>query len=197
MVEKEYESLRQEQNENRKYVFERPLLIVTAGFVLFQYTTKSHFTLIFPVIFIFLMLFNLAFTRNRLQSSARIVAYLRLMIEEQDSSDYKWETFLSKYREFEETKGLRYYPIIYWFHIIAILFILVFEVLLYLECSSDITSIISQNWILLAVLLLFHLIAIIVLITIGIVAHPIIMNNFFNAETKRVSDTIEKMKGGL
>jgi hypothetical protein len=33
--EKEYETLRYELNENKKYIFERPLVIITAAFVIF------------------------------------------------------------------------------------------------------------------------------------------------------------------
>ena len=50
MFEKEYETLRHELNENKKYVFERPLLIITAALVLFQYISKSPFIMLLPVI---------------------------------------------------------------------------------------------------------------------------------------------------
>lgn len=74
MFEKEYETLRQELSDNKKYVFERPLLIITAAFIFSDFVLETPFAMLFPILVIYLLLFNLKFTRNRLNSSARIVS---------------------------------------------------------------------------------------------------------------------------
>jgi hypothetical protein len=133
MYEKEYESLRNELNENRKYVFERPLLIFSVACIFFDYVSKTDYVMLFPCLIILLLLFNLHFTANRLNSSARIIAYIRLFIEKNQPSNYQWETFLNAYRLKGENKGLKYYPVIYYFHIMLIIFLLLLEILLYFD----------------------------------------------------------------
>ena len=133
MYEKEYESLRNELNDNRKYVFERPLLIFSAACIFFDYVSNTDYAMLFPCLIVLLLLFNLHFTANRLNSNARIIAYIRLFIEKNQPSNYQWETFLNAYRLKGENKGLKYYPIIYYFHIVLIIFLLLLEVLLYFD----------------------------------------------------------------
>jgi hypothetical protein len=43
MFEQEYETLRQQLNDNKKYILERPLFIITAGLVLFDYIDGSEY----------------------------------------------------------------------------------------------------------------------------------------------------------
>jgi hypothetical protein len=145
---KEYETLRTELNENRKYVFERPLIILTASLFVFQKIDNTFFIPLLFSLVIFVFIFNLNFTCNRLNSSARIIAYIRIFIEQsQDSEKFYWETFLSEYRKRNEKddnrilndetrnstdnlrdKGFRYYKIIYGFHVFIMGLFLVSEV---------------------------------------------------------------------
>lgn len=77
MYEKEYELLRNELNDNKKYVFERPLIIFTAACIFLDYISNTGYIMLFPCLIILLLLFNLHFTANRLNSNARIIAYIR------------------------------------------------------------------------------------------------------------------------
>jgi hypothetical protein len=133
MYKLEYESLRNELNENRKYVFERPLIIFTAACIFFDYVSKTEYVMLFPCLIILLLIFNLHFTANRLNSNARIIAYIRLFIEKRHPKNFQWETFLEAYRFKGEMKGLKYYPLIFYFHITLIIFLLLIETLLYFD----------------------------------------------------------------
>ena len=133
MYQLEYESLRNELNENRRYVFERPLIIFTAACIFFDYVSKTEYAMLFPCLIILLLLFNLHFTANRLFSNARIIAYVRLFIEKKHPKHFGWETFLEAYRFKGEKKGLKYYPLIFYFHITLIIFLLLIETLLYFD----------------------------------------------------------------
>ena len=77
----EFEALRSEIATNRRFVFERPLAIVTAGFigVLMIPNTAWALLLIIPILGV--LLYNLWFTANRLRSNSRIVAYIQLVHE--------------------------------------------------------------------------------------------------------------------
>ncbi|MCX6322346.1 MAG: hypothetical protein NTX93_11180 [Bacteroidia bacterium] len=191
MFEKEYETLRQELNENRKYVFERPLLIITAALVFFEYIAKTPFIMLFPNIIIFLLLFNLKFTSNRLNSSARIVSYIRLFIEKKDPSNYRWESFLSKYREDRNKKGLRYYPTIYWFHILTVLIFVLFEILLYLDHQIDSTFKDVKKEIITIFSIVFCFIGLVYLVKIGIETSPQKINDYFENEINNVKETLK------
>ena len=130
----EYDSLREELNQSKKYVFERPLLIVGVGAALL---TAEGFKVgaALPAVFAGLLLFNYWFTVNRLSSAARIVAYIQLVLEG-DIEWIGWETSLREYRMWiKENKkakkkkvedamnkkaipdALMYYPPIYQIHI--------------------------------------------------------------------------------
>ncbi len=94
----EYQTLRQELLESTRYVFERPLLILTAGAAGLN-ALKSEYVPLLPVGLGILILFNLQFTVNRLLSAARIVAYIQLELEERCFGSWKgWETYLREYR---------------------------------------------------------------------------------------------------
>ena len=175
-LEKEYDTLRSELNENKKYVFERPLLIFSSALVLFKLSSDISFASLIPGFFTFLLVFNLHFTYNRLLSSARIIAYIRLRLEseKEKKNDFYWETFLFKYRKglkaikmnspvnnknevliekkeleqdasnkVEEPKQaqelinkdnvFRFYPIIFYFHIVSIIILGLLETLIFLR----------------------------------------------------------------
>jgi hypothetical protein len=102
----EYQTLRQELLESRKYVFERPLLILTAG-VAGLNSLKSEYVPLLPIGLGILILFNLEFTVNRLLSAARIVAYIQLELEERYSGSWKgWETCLREFRRWIKLHSL-------------------------------------------------------------------------------------------
>jgi hypothetical protein len=76
----EYNTLRQELLEAKRYVFERPLAIAAVAAIGLQSFEKpQHIAL--PFALSLLTLFNYWFTVNRLQSAARIVAYINLVLE--------------------------------------------------------------------------------------------------------------------
>jgi len=132
----EYNTLRQELLEAKRYVFERPLAITAIAAIGLQYFDKpQHIALPFAISL--LTLFNFWFTVNRLQSAARIVAYISLVLE--PGADLRWvgwETSLRCYRQWLKSKtereargfvdanlersavpkALIYYPPVYYFH---------------------------------------------------------------------------------
>lgn len=95
----EYNFLRAELNENRKYIFERPLLIIGATLAAAISLSAAARLGLLPFVFLMVLLFNLWFTFNRMESSSRIIAYLQLVHE--GRSEYKWigwENALRVYR---------------------------------------------------------------------------------------------------
>lgn len=143
-VEKEYEALRNELLLGKKYVFERPILIITAAFASAQLLKNDIAIYIAPIV-IGLLSFNLWFTVNRLGSMARIVAYIQIILEDKEVSWFGWETSLRKYRKWLKIQNLNirdieinlesvydnlgYYPVIFWVHIAANLFTAIFIIL--------------------------------------------------------------------
>jgi cadmium resistance protein CadD (predicted permease) len=135
-LEHEYDTLRHELLEAKRYVFERPLAITALAAIGLQVFDKpQHIAL--PLAVSIVTLFNFWFTVNRLQSASRIVAYIQLILE--PTSKYTWigwETSLLRYRMWLKSKGTRqaneyvdanvdlsrsptttmYYPPVYYFH---------------------------------------------------------------------------------
>lgn len=194
MFEKEYETLRQELSDNKKYVFERPLLIITAAFIFSDFVMETPYAILFPILVIYLLLFNLKFTSNRLNSSARIVSYIRLFIEKKDPKNYQWETFLAKYRKHGKEGGLRYYHIIYWFHIITAIVFFIFELLLYLDNQIDLKSndLIKESITILSIS--FCVIGLFFLIKFGIETYPQKVIRYFENEKTIVKKTIDELE---
>lgn len=92
----EYNTLREELNQSKKYVFERPLFIVGVGVALLT-AEGLKFGAALPMLLTGLLLFNFWFTANRLRSASRIVAYIQVVLE--GKVPWKgWETSLRKYR---------------------------------------------------------------------------------------------------
>lgn len=130
----EYQTLRQELLESKRYVFERPLLIATAGIAALG-ATKGDYVAAVPLFMMVFLLFNFRFTVNRLHSAARIVSYIQLELEERAFGAWKgWETCLREYRKWLKTTdakaiveaeldraavpdGLMYYPPIFVLHL--------------------------------------------------------------------------------
>jgi hypothetical protein len=108
----EYPSLREEMLQNRKYIFARPLLILTTIGIVASIQGKDTFLLIFlPTLFSFFMMIDMWFTVNRLRSNSRIAAYIEVflepgIIEGKNVSLPKpefigWEKSLRKYRKWK------------------------------------------------------------------------------------------------
>jgi len=142
--EKEFETLRNELLQGKRYVFERPLLMIAGSIAFIQFIDKQY-AIYFPIIIIGLLSFNLWFTVNRLGSMARIVAYIQLILEDKNSKWIGWETSLSCYRKWlklnNETSdkikigneavydNLGYYPTIYYLHVVvSIIVFLIFAI---------------------------------------------------------------------
>lgn len=92
----EYDTLRDELNQSKKYVFERPLIIVGVGVALLT-AQGVQYGAALPALLTGLLLFNYWFTVNRLESAARIVAYIQVVLEG-DTVWRGWETSLREYR---------------------------------------------------------------------------------------------------
>jgi len=137
----EYTTLRDEILQNKKYVFERPLLIIAAaGVASFKLSGEPSLALL-PALFIFVLLSNLWFTVNRLQSNARIIAYISLVLESDHPFNWTgWENALRTYRIWKKKNGaegvervqnrvvanavpdaMMFYPALWLVHIAAVL----------------------------------------------------------------------------
>ena len=162
----EAETLRAELLEGKKYVFERPLLIITATIALLNLPDKS-FAPFIPLTTISLLMFNLWFTVNRLKSISRISAYIQIELEEKLYKPWLgWESSLRHYRKWmklnkktlknileknidEESipDALGFYPTIYLMHIIMVIFSLYSSIWLiksYPEFNSKFSNVISM-----------------------------------------------------
>ncbi len=167
----EYQTLREELAQGRKYVFERPLLIVGVGVAAIPVKGGEYIPVLLMLL-VGLLLFNFWFTVNRLMSSARIVAYIRLVLEGSEFPWEGWETSLRKYRVWvnddpqskrqsvdaelrkkDVADALMYYPPIYQLHIALVCLSTVAEVILTLK-HPDATNL-SSMIILLGLVVLF------------------------------------------
>ena len=99
LVPEEYKFLRTELETNKKFVFERPLVIIGTGMAVLGTLYDLKAILLGPIPFLTILYFNLWFTENRLKSSARIVAYLQLVHETRQLITPGWESALRNYRK--------------------------------------------------------------------------------------------------
>lgn len=149
LCEQEFSSLRTELLESKKYVFERPLLIVGIGMAGIKILDTPYLSFL-PFVLSGLLLYNFWFTTNRLMSAARIVAYIQLEHEEKKYGQWiGWETSLRYYRKWlnidSEQKKLQiqsemdkdampdammFYPPIYQLHTILIVFMTIAALLI-------------------------------------------------------------------
>ena len=119
----------QELETNKKFVFERPLLIIGTGMAVLGTLYNVKAILLGPIPFLTILYFNLWFTENRLKSSARIVAYLQLVHETKQLITPGWESALREYRKAKvegaadklavntEYDNLGFYSPIFHFHV--------------------------------------------------------------------------------
>lgn len=99
VVIEEYRSLRQELEVNRRFIFERPLLVVGGTLAATLGLSEKSVGGLLAVPFLIVLAFNLWFTFNRMQSNARIIAYLQLVHEGTDRRQWVgWENALRMYR---------------------------------------------------------------------------------------------------
>ena len=95
----EYVTLREELLQAKRYVFERPLVIVALGIGVLT-TLDVEYMGAMALVLASLLLFNFWFTVNRLRSAARIIAYIQLELEgETDGAWVGWESCLRYYRK--------------------------------------------------------------------------------------------------
>jgi len=127
--------LRAEMDLNRKYIFERPAALVigavTAAATLYDGTFEGFDLL--PALFTALFGFNLWFTHNRLQSTARIISYLQVVHTPDGAPSWiGWEAALRKFRSTKvervrtrsvprQPEASRFYGPILLFHVLAVL----------------------------------------------------------------------------
>jgi hypothetical protein len=95
----EYKFLRTELEINKKFVFERPLLIIGTGMAILGTLYNVNAIFLAPIPFLAILYYNLSFTNNRLKSSSRIIAYIQLVHEEEQLITPGWESALKIYRK--------------------------------------------------------------------------------------------------
>jgi len=96
-IQSEYNTLREELLQAKKYIFERPVLIVALCIGATSLVAAPYVGLL-PLVLAFATLYNFRFTSNRLMSVARIVAYIQLELEERAIGKWVgWETCLRYY----------------------------------------------------------------------------------------------------
>ncbi|MGA7415588.1 MAG: hypothetical protein WBW33_34265, partial [Bryobacteraceae bacterium] len=127
----------QQHEANRKFVFERPLIIVVGTLAAALGPSEQGSLGLLPIPFLSILAFNLWFTFNRMESSARIVSYLSLVHEGTSPTLpwVGWENALREYRLWlyrvrsggepqpsktgiDQFDSMRFYAPIYAFHLI-------------------------------------------------------------------------------
>jgi len=161
-IEQEYQSLRNELIQNKRHVFERPMLTVVALFAATRFIAEKYLPFL-PLVAIILLIFNLWFTATIIRSLARIAAYIQVFLEPGKEHNWiGWETYLRLQRkwinknskekrdkilkkqmdEYAIPETLLYYQPLYYFHIVFILISMGFSFALAFK-NLDTTSIIS------------------------------------------------------
>lgn len=154
----EYQALREEMLSAKKFVFERPLLIVTVAIAGLKLLDVKYL-FILPLSISLLLLFNFWFTINRLISVARIIAYIQLELEEEAIGSWiGWETCLRFYRMWLNTtpnykavvdekidmksipSAFTFYPPIYYFHAATVLLTVIGSITIALSQENIINS---------------------------------------------------------
>jgi hypothetical protein len=94
----EFNALRREMEQTRQYVFERPLLIISASLAAIALFDKPFVLWLIPLA-VGLLTVNLWFTAERMRSLSRIVAYIQLVLEQKTYEPWLgWETSLCYFR---------------------------------------------------------------------------------------------------
>jgi len=132
-IQNEYDTLREELLQAKKYIFERPLLIVALCVGASSLVARPYVGIL-PLVLSLVSLYNYWFTANRLMSAARIVAYIQLELEERKIGKWVgWETCLRYHRKWQKLnkdkeivvedkdfipEAILYYPQIHKLHIV-------------------------------------------------------------------------------
>lgn len=96
----EYNSIRNELLENKRFIFERPLVVV-AGILVLLSSFKEPIVYLLSTVAIFLLIYNLNFSINRFKSSANMSAYISRFHEGDLISEwFGWENYLYYFRMF-------------------------------------------------------------------------------------------------
>lgn len=106
MRENEHSALRAEILQNKKYMFERPLLIISAAAVAYGQVGRTGASWFIPILLVALLWMNLLFTDDRIRSTARITEYVALCLESQTFDWIGWENALRRYRHVFDGKKL-------------------------------------------------------------------------------------------
>ncbi len=160
----EYKFLRQEHENNRRFIFERPLLIAGVAFAGASRGLDGWTMELLFLSFLLLLFFNLWFTFNRAESSARIVGYLQVVHEPGPSGVrwIGWENALREYRhwrfangdssrtraepeQFQQTDSTRFYEYIYLFHVVFAVLGAVFALTISLKSALSFSSSYARN----------------------------------------------------
>jgi len=130
--ESEHASLRSEILQNKKYIFERPLLIASAAAVAAGQLGTSQALWFVPIVLVAFLWVNLSFTQDRMQSTARIATYIGLYLESSTNQWIGWENSLRRYRAaFQTKKGIEprpplqlktvmAYSSLFWLHVLPV-----------------------------------------------------------------------------
>lgn len=97
----EYDAIRCELRENKKFIFERAALIIVGILAIINHVNDPIIYIFLPTIAIGLLIYNLLLTTNRFISSAHMAAYIA-QFHEGDLENYwfGWERYLYQYRRF-------------------------------------------------------------------------------------------------
>ena len=130
---KEYDVLRKELLDAKKYVLARPIFIATICLAFSKLETGNIFFNAQAII-LALFLFNLLFTVDRIKDMAKKVSYIQLIHENKIHDWVGWETSIMLYRNYRKENPAKkekiklnqgeydgYYTTIYYMHISFVL----------------------------------------------------------------------------
>jgi len=107
LILKEYEAIRSELRENKKFIFERAAIAVIGIVALLKFSSEP-IVFILPSIAIGLVMYLLLFIANRFSSSAHMAAYISRFHEGDLKEDwFGWENYLDRFRRFQNDKSAK------------------------------------------------------------------------------------------
>ena len=111
-------------------------------------------------------------------------------------NEYRKESKTEDKSENEDKRksGLRYYPMIYGLHIVAIILLLLIEAILFLKEPLDFKTLELHITLIKISSLLFSLAGLFLLVYFGIKAHPNRVREYFNFEENEVAKTLKNME---
>ncbi len=104
----EYESLREELNNEKRYLFERPVLLFF-GLIALEFLHEGRITLFLPAVIGLVFTYSYSFSISRILNMTRIVAYLQVVHEQRYRGIFVgWESYLDFQRQY--LKDSKYSP---------------------------------------------------------------------------------------